>query len=212
MGRSQRENLKSDCLLLVEGKDEVNLFETLIERCLDGASSIQVIDAGGKDRFSGELQAIRAAAQLRPTFRAIGVVRDADDNAAGAFKSVCDHLGKAGYEPPSSHGKFSDAAPSVGVFIVPDGANVGAMETLCRRSVQGTDASACVEKYMECLDGHDAMKSRNRDKTFAHAYLSAGVDPVARVGEGARNGVWDFESDAFGALKRFVRNLSTRGA
>ena len=86
------------------------------------------------------------------------------------------------------------------------------METLCRRSVEGTIAALCVDEYLRCLERHDAMRSRNADKSFTHAYLAAMEDPLARVGEGARQGVWSLESPAFAALVRFLRDLSQRGA
>lgn len=202
----------TDTLLLVEGRDEENLFRALIDRHLGADSGIQIIGAGCVDKFPVNLDAIRTAAQARPALRSIGVVRDADDDAGSAFRSVCDHLRNVGYEPPATHGEFSEATPSVGVFIVPDGSEPGAIETLCRLSVEGTDAARCVGEYIECLEKHDAMQSNNADKSFAHAYLAAMNDPVARVGEGARSGVWDFESPAFGALSRFLRDLAARGA
>ncbi len=202
----------TDTLLLVEGRDEENLFRALIDRHLGADSGIQIIGAGGVDKFPVNLDAIRTAAQARPALRSIGVVRDADDDAGSAFRSVCDHLRNVGYEPPATHGDFSEATPSVGVFIVPDGSEPGAIETLCRLSVEGTDAARCVGEYIECLEKQDAMQSNNADKSFAHAYLAAMNDPVARVGEGARSGVWDFESPAFGALSRFLRDLAARGA
>ena len=207
-----RLQIRTDRLLLVEGRDEVNLFTALIERRADAEPAIQVIDAGGKDRFPRRLRAIRTAAQARPALRSIGVVRDADDDAGSAFRSVCDHLRNVGYEPPAAHGEFSEATPSVGVFIVPNGSEPGAIETLCRLSVEGTDAARCVDEYIECLQRHDAMQSRNTDKCFAHAYLAAMSDPLARVGEGALSGAWDFESPAFVALVRFLRDLAARGA
>ena len=125
---------------------------------------------------------------------------------------MCDHLRNAGYAPPVAHGEFSGLLPSIGVFIVPDGSEPGAIESLCRRSVEGTDAALCVDEYMECLRRHDALYSRNRDKSFAHAYLAAMRDPLARVGEGAPSGVWNFESPAFAALTRFLRDLAAQGA
>lgn len=196
----------ADRLLLVEGRDEGNLFDALIRHRFGGErrSEIQIIDAGGRDRFPGNLNAIALASR---NVRAIGAVRDADDDAGGAFRSVCDHLRNAGYAPPAAHGGFSDATPAVGVFIVPDGNAPGAVETLCRRSCEGNAASGCVEGYMSCLDGRGAMRSGNRDKTFAHAYLAATDDPVARVGEGALQGAWDFDSDAFADLAAFLRQL-----
>ena len=203
--------VRSDCLLLVEGRDEFNLFGALMRHCFGAESRIHVIEAGGKDSFSENLQAIRTESRERPTLRAIGVIRDADQDASGAFRSVCDHLRNTGYEPPTVHGRFSDAAPSVGVFIVPDGVGPGAIETLCRRSKEGDEVAKCADEYLRCLDGNDAMRSTNEDKSFAHAYLAAMQDPVARVGEAARQGVWDFDSAAFADLSEFVRTLAAIG-
>lgn len=203
--------IESDSILLVEGQDEVNLLESLIRRCLGDTAAIQVIAAGGVSQFPGNLQAIEIAAQERPSFRSLGVVRDADDNPAGAFQSVCHHLHSVGYQAPESHGRFSDALPAVGVFIVPDGSERGALETLCRRSVEDSISAGCVSQYLECLEEHHAMESRNPDKTFAHAYLAARHEPLARVGEGAKQGVWNFDSPAFRNLICFLRELSSTG-
>lgn len=201
----------SDCLLLVEGRDEVNLFNALLGQRFDAEPEIQVIAAGGRDKFPANLKAIHNMALARPTLRAIGVVRDADEDAGAAFQSVCDHLRNVGYQPPPAHGKFSGGVPAIGVFIVPDGEAPGAVETLCRRSRVGDDVSGCVDEYMKCLHEHEAMRSTNVDKTFAHAYLAAMGDPVARVGEGALQGAWDFGSPAFSELSGFLRSLAAIG-
>lgn len=202
--------IRSDWLLLVKGRDEVNLLNALMKHRLDPEPKIQIIDAGGKDKFPRNLKAIQTAARIRPTLRAIGVVRDADDDARGAFRSVCDALHNVGYKPPRVHGEFSEAVPSVGVFVVPDGSEPGAMETLCRRSREGDDVAECAEAYMGCLIEHEAMHSTNIDKSFAHAYLAAMRDPMARVGEGALQGVWDFGSPAFSELVGFLRVLASK--
>lgn len=202
--------IDSDRLLLVEGRDEVNLFYALIQHCLVDEPKVQVIDVGGKNNFQRNLKTLHTAFRTHPALRSIGVVRDADDNAEGAFKSVCNHLRNVGYEPPQGHGQFSDSVPSIGVFIVPNGTECGAIETLCRRSREGDNVAKCVDEYLSCLDEHKAMKSANIDKTFAHAYLAAMEDPVARVGEGARQGVWDFESPAFAELSEFLRKFTSR--
>lgn len=204
--------IQANRLLLVEGKDEVNLLGRLIKDCLkDDEQGIQILDVGSKDNFRPNLKAIKIAAQSQTTLRSIGIIRDADDNPKGSFDSICGSLLRVGYEPPAAHAKFSNATPSIGVFIVPDGSHTGAIETLCRRSVAGKAADKCVDEYIECLKTHNALQSKNPDKTFAHAYLAATDDPVARVGEGAQQGVWDFQSPAFGALSQFVRDLASKG-
>ena len=201
--------IAADCLLLVEGRDEVNLFNALFKHCLDNihVRKIQVIEAGGVNNFPNSLRAIKAAGQARPTLRSIGIVRDADCDAVDAFASVCRSLNDIGYVPPSAHGQFSKADPAIGVFIVPDGVNPGAIESLCRSSRAGDAISGCVEEYMKCLFEHKALQSTNADKSFAHAYLAAMNNPVSRVGEGALQGAWNFDSEAFSDLKTFLQNL-----
>ena len=58
--------IHSDWLLLVEGRDEANLFNALMKHHFDAEPKIQVIDAGGKDKFSRNLSAIQTAARARP--------------------------------------------------------------------------------------------------------------------------------------------------
>lgn len=210
--RAQRLHITSDRLLLVEGQDEVYLFNALIKHCPGSQSVIQVIEVGGKDQFFKKLEAIKIETKTRPTFRSVGVVRDADDSPERAFQSVCNHLRRVGYKAPDSHGTFSDASPSVGIFIVPNGTESGAIETLCRRSVEGLDAARCVEQYLDCLVRYNAMNSTNQDKSFAHAYLASMREPVARVGEGAQRGFWDLESAAFAEVLGFIQTLSSQGA
>ena len=199
--------IKSDRLLLVEGKDEVNLFTALIKHCFSNEIDIQVIDAGGIYNILRNLKAIREIVRTLPNFQSIGVVRDADDNSENAFISICNNLEKAEYHPPQSHGTFSNNSPSVGVFIMPNGTSKGSIETLCWQSVKDLPAAKCVEQYLECLENNNTMNSKNKDKSFAHAYLASMQNPVARVGEGALQGAWKFDSPAFKELIKFIRDL-----
>ncbi len=205
-------DIRSDWLLLVEGKDEENLFEALSKHCFNNETGIQVKEAGGVNKFPRIIKAIRNKARTRPTLKSIGVVRDADEDADSAFRSVCAALHNADFKAPARHGEFSDGSPAIGVFIVPDGKSKGAIEKLCRRSVEDQDAARCVNEYLECLERHDAMRSCNIDKSFAHAYLASSPEPMARVGEGALQGAWDFDSPAFAQISQFIRALVSSDA
>ena len=198
----------ADRLLLVEGKDEVNLFKKLIKGCVSHTfPTIQVIGVGGHTKFRRNLNTIREAARSGPRLRTIGIVRDADTDPAAGFRSVLDSVSSVGFEPPPRHAAFSTGDPSIGIFIVPDGENEGAIETVCRRSIEGNAATECVKDYLDCLKRRDALLSTNEDKSFAHAYLAAMRDPMVRVGEAALNDIWDFQGQAFSGLVEFVRQL-----
>lgn len=203
-------HIASDRLLLVEGPDDRRLVEALLRHRLGGGgSAVQVVAAGGASAFKERIRALlMAAVQAGRNPRAIGIVRDADRNPAGAWQSVRDAVAAANLQPPERPAEFSDAGPRVGIFIVPDSESEGTLETLCKRSVAEKPAAHCVERYLTCLEERQAMSSRNRDKSFAHAYLASRSDPVARVGEAAQQGVWNFDHAAFAAMNNFLLRLA----
>ncbi len=209
-----RVRIKQPCLLLVEGKDEVSLLARLNRHCLgDSAAGLQVVEAGGHTKFRARIDAIlRSSETNNVKLRALGIVRDADEDGEAAWASVRDAVSRAGLEPPDSHGEFSDGPPDVGILILPDIHRRGAIETLCVQSVEKTPAGRCAEQYLACLEESEVLESRNRDKSFVHAWLAGGRDPVVRVGEGARQGRWDFDHAAFAPLAQFVRHLAERAA
>ena len=207
-GRGQV-RVESEHLLLVEGKDEYNLLTELTKhRLAESAGGVQIVEAGGRTLFEARIRAIlQDAARRRVTLRAVGVIRDADTNAHAAWDSVHGALTRAGLQAPGTHGDFSDGHPRAGIFIVPDGRAQGALETLCKEAVSETPGGRCVERYLTCLENADELMSGNRDKSFAHAWLASRRDPVARVGEAARQGEWNFDHPAFGPLVRFIERL-----
>ena len=61
MARQARFQIDRRALLLVEGRDEVNLFRRLIDSCINDVryrDEIHVIDVGGKDQFKRRMSAI----------------------------------------------------------------------------------------------------------------------------------------------------------
>ena len=204
-------------LLLVEGPDDQLLLEKLVAK--NGSSvaqGIQVVAVEGKDRFREEIRAVVGAQRLgRIQLRSLGVIRDADEDADASFRSVRDGLKNAdtALSLPSVSGEVVGLSPRVGVFIMLDGTSPGSLESLCLRSVHHQPAAKCVEQYLVCLDtGHGWDRDRQplaaqRDKAFAHAYLASRKDPVARIGEGARQGVWDFNHEVFQPVVRFLVKL-----
>ena len=73
----------------VEGKDEENFFKCFLKnKNIDG---IQIILSEGRDNFKNILSAVKEIPNF-DTVNALGVIRDADDTAKGAFDSVCSVL------------------------------------------------------------------------------------------------------------------------
>ena len=198
-------------LLLVEGRDEELFFRALLRHGLGRKPAPhQIIAVGGRDKFRKGLSGLAPHIQTFPV-EWLGVVRDADENAEGALQSVSDALDAAGFPKPVHHAAFVGTQPRVGVFVMPDGKNRGALEALCRQSVRAEPVGGCVNEYLDCLRDRGrwgtGRNTAQRDKAFVHAFLASGEDPVARTGEAARDGIWNFEHSAFKPVTDFLSRL-----
>ena len=198
----------SDRLVLVEGLDEVNLIGKMLQEW--GIGWLQVIQVGGKDNFRRGLDAATDSALTTGIeLAAISVLRDADDHPDRALQSVQDAVRNAGLIPPDSHANFCQASPAIGIFILPDGINPGAIEDLCWEAVRDTPAVECSTSYLECLQASGSLLSTNRSKTLVHTYLASRGDPSATVGIGALQDSWPLGHVAFNPLKEFLYQLAT---
>ncbi len=203
-------SIKGSFLLLVEGVDEKHVLGKMVETRIKNQGvreEIQIIPAGGRRAFRRRLQAIIVQSKKMGMVKAIGIVRDADESAGSAFQSVANDVRAVGLRAPQRHAEYSRGNPAVGIFIVPDGSSSGAMETLIRRTVNGDSTAECVNAYLNCLIVSAAVSSANLDKSFVHAYLASKADPLVRVGEAAKQGVWDFNSPVFDPMSQFLEEL-----
>src|SRR5437867_2664483 len=97
-----------------------------------GLTDLRVEPFLGKDNLRNFLREV----QTRPEFAqnkvaAIGVIRDADENEAAAFQSVCDSLRANGFKAPERNGAFTVNGIKCGVLIVGPKRGKGMVEDLC---------------------------------------------------------------------------------
>ena len=72
--------------LLVEGKDQRNFFGALVEHLK--IEDVQIQDFGGVDDLRRFLGVMVKQSGFHGTVRMLGIVRDAETSARGAFQSV----------------------------------------------------------------------------------------------------------------------------
>ncbi len=158
-------------LLLVEGDTPIHFFEAWL-RHLGLSASIEIRNFRGVGDFRAYLLGLVNTAEFRRVV-SVGVVRDAEDKpAVDARRVVTDAFVAAGLTPART--------PPVrtAVYILPDDANPGMIETLCMEAVRReptlADALDCVEKFFLCLDakGVALPASPVRAKNHAQAYLA----------------------------------------
>ena len=199
--------VENDRLLLVEGKDEVNLFSAIVSQMQ--IANLQVIDAGGKDQFWKRLLALLADARTRDIdLQSIGIVRDADTDGRAALQSVQGTLRRLNLPEPAAPRQLafgSPGVPSIAILIIPNDSGPGDVEVLCWNSIQDRAAAECVRDYVACLKERGELESHSESKTLVHAFLASRYDPTASVGLGAQQGYWPLENPAFDPVREFIR-------
>ena len=207
----QESRIEREYVVLVEGQDEANLFRVVLDHY--DIRDVQVMEAGGKDKFKGILLTSLADAKTRGiNLRSIGVVRDADTSGETAFESVCGALRNAGLPVPAQPFTLVRGTPNVAVLILPHDETSGSVEDVCWRAIQGLPIAKCIEQYVACLTQCGEMRSPLRGKTMVHAYLASRNDPTTTVGLGAKKGYWPIEHEAFAMIKTFAELLRESAA
>ena len=124
-----------DKVILVEGKDEVLLLEALLhDSFADAGPTMSLVAVGGRTRFRDSIQVVRSNAERNGVqLRALAIIRDADDDAGNAWRSITDAVLSSGLQPtrptrrilgrPSQRGCLRNArrhiARGVGVPVPP---------------------------------------------------------------------------------------------
>ena len=191
--------------LLVEGRDQQNFFETFIGhlRC----QGIQVQDFGGVDELGRCLPNLVKLPGFS-NVASLGIVRDAERNAAAAFRSVQSALRKAGLSVPGALDQPSSGSPAVRVHILPGDSAAGMLETLLCRSFENEPVKGCIDDFFACVDGlPNSRPVVRRDKARAHAYLATMPEPHVSVGVAAQKRYWDLDHRVFAGIRAFLQSL-----
>lgn len=189
-------------VLLVEGADAFYFFKGLLIH-LGLLSVVEVRNYGGGNDLTAYLDLLR----VTPGFErvtSLGIIRDAEQlDATRVFRSVSDSLKQVNLPVPPQPLTLTDGLPAVSVFILPDCAGPGALETLCLQSVSGDPALPCVDEYFQCVQRQGHALPNNLLKARLHAFLSSRAQPNLRLGQAAHEGYWPWENVAFDLLKQF---------
>ena len=196
--------IKHPKLLIVEGKEDELFFSAFCHHL--GLNDIQVLSIGGKTNLPSNLKALKKATNFSQV-TALGIIRDADEDANAAFQSVCSALQHAGLPKPPKPMTPSSERPRVSVMILPDNQSPGALEDICLKAIAGTPAMRCVDEFFCCLQRHHLPPSKNLSKAKVLAYLTSLPEPDKRLGESAQSGYWNWDHPAFSDLKDFLRSL-----
>ena len=199
------EEIKSAIQLLVEGNDSRNFFEAFVEHL--SLANIQIQNFGGVSELSGFLRAFVNAPGFQ-TVQSLGIVRDAEMSAGGAFQSAQSSLSTAALPVPDSPAERTGTSPAVTVLILPGDNRQGMLETLLCESFADDPVEECIDDFFKCVESLPDVSIERSDKARAHAYLTTKPNPHFSVGVAAKNDYWDLNHSVFSTVRDFLQTIA----
>ena len=199
------EEIKSAIQLLVEGNDPRNFFEAFIKHL--SLANIQIQNFGGVSELGGFLRALVNAPGFQ-TVQSLGIVRDAETSAGGAFQSVRSALRNAALPVPNSPAERTDTSPAVTVLILPGDNRQGMLETLLCESFADDPVEECIDDFFKCVESLPDVSIERADKARARAYLTTKPNPHFSVGVAAKNDYWDLNHSVFSTVRNFLQTIA----
>ncbi len=204
------DSIKTEKLLLVEGRDEVNFFSALL--AFLNIHDVTIIEAGGCKKFASLYPSIVITSGFSSVKR-IGFVRDAEANKAdSAFQSILNIIKKntPHFILPKTCGEIVKETISCGIFIMPNNKDTGMIEDLCLKSVETETLYKETEKFVanakNKMTENDSFHY-NIHKAKVQTYLAGTVNTPRNLGEAALQKIWDFSNPAFDDIKQFINDL-----
>jgi len=190
--------------LVVEGADAQRFFEAFLRA--EGVVNAQVRNFGGNQELPGALEALKRLNGFAQV-GSLAVIRDAENDSAAAFQSVCTTLENAGFPRPARPGEFAPGRPRIGVFILPDATSAGMLESLCLLSVAANPTMPCVYEFFDCLERAGVAAPTKMEKARVQTFLASRPRPGLRLGEAAEAGIWPWNHPALDAARQFLKAL-----
>jgi len=192
--------------LLVEGAIPERLITEQLQHI--GKNGVQVQDFGGVNEFRGFVKGLVSAPRFHEIVRAVAVIRDAEGgDAAGAFQSVSDALTHAGLVAPPQMRAPSNGQVVTSIFVLPDCASAGMLETLCFNSVTDDPAVPCVDGFFACAAAAGLQAPHNTAKARIQAFLSTRRQFTPSIAVAAVQGVWNWDHPAWADLTNFLNAI-----
>jgi len=200
-------------VLIVEGYSDMQFYLALLRhlgrdkgvyfQILEGKSNILNRDTLG-DFITPKLLADKAS---------IGIILDADEKPSGTAESAKAHL-KAITWRDVTEGQWQEEAGQarLGLFVAPDTQTKGEVETLTWNSFAEDEQYAAMKAVVGDFLGkmeEIGWKTHSPDKGRIGAYLSAAYDEDPRLGPGAREQKFNFDTPGFARLRAFLEVLPT---
>ena len=237
----EKKKIERERLLLVEGKTDKEFFDRLCMNQLgdDYVTNLQILPYDGKDSLKSFLEVLLTLPKFEEVTH-LGIVRDADftGGALASIQGILRQLPQLQqYSNSIRHNQFTGTNPSIGIFIMPNGKDLGMLETLVLDALKSIEEETsnvkpimrCVEDYFNCLDSQGVIPKQERsDKAQLVIYQETAELKIRTYMAGqnvdensqSRNtklneafdlyriGWWSWDVPIFDEVKAFIKQLT----
>ncbi len=200
-----------DHILIVEGHSDLLFYAAMLHH-LGRLKGVFIKSFVGKSKIQNrELLSDFVNAKKLAEKKSIGILVDADNNPGGTAQSVKEHLKAiSGRDVDEGQWQEDEGCAKLGFFVAPDAQTSGEVETLAWNAFPDADPhlsmKQAVEKFLEKMKSL-GWETHSPDKGRIGAYLAAAYDEDPRLGPGAREGKFIFDSPGFARLRAFLEVL-----
>ncbi len=212
-------------LILCEGADEKFFFIWYLDHLkkksdsnYDKYNEIQIEDIGGNEDFVKQLGVWKLVAGFEK-IKTVGIIRDAESNAAGALQAIQHCFSCNNMPEPQDCFELteSDDGGVRTVFGILPGTKCGniwdngTLEDLCLKILKDTRSSEkinLISEYLNQVQDDFKYTINHIHKAKLHTYFSANEPFIgSKIGEAARYGAFDFESDILVNFKKIFDDM-----
>jgi hypothetical protein len=189
-------------VFLVEGRDEESVIASIATRA--GRQDIEAREVGGKNQLGNKFPPAVMQASFKTVVKRLGVIQDANGDAAAALQRVTKLLKDQNLPCPAASGGFANNAEiRVGALILPGDGTPGYLEDMFLASFAGSPELQCVDAFATCCASQRALITKER----AQALLVAIGAPETRLGRAFDSGQLNADGAAYTRLRDFVLAL-----
>jgi hypothetical protein len=198
-------------VLIVEGHSDL-LFYAAFLRHMGVLDGVFFQNFQGKNKIlNRDLLGDFLNEKLRSEKASIGIIVDADANPEGTARSVSDHLqALTGRKVSEGVWHELEGEARLGFFVAPSATIPGEVETLAWNALPSdgrhSSMKQAVSNYLADMSS-PGWAAQSPDKARIGAYLSAAHDEDPRLGPGAREEMFDFNSPGYDRLRSFFVRL-----
>jgi hypothetical protein len=198
-------------VLIVEGHSDLLFYAAFLHH-LGALEGVFIQNFQGKNKIlNRDLLGDFLNEKLLADKTSIGIIVDADSNPEGTSRSVRDHLKElTGREVSEGQWHEQKGDARLGFFVAPAPTVAGEVETLAWNALPNDGKHATMKQYVtDYLQGmtSEGWNAQSPDKARIGVYLAVAHDEDPRLGPGAREGKFDFDSPGYDRLRAFLEPL-----